>query len=74
MVLAMEAYENWSKVTNMPRPRITSWQDYTLSRALYPAFQYASNGAALFPENTWMLRLKAQYAKQLGDTECWGSL
>lgn len=74
VVLAMEAYEKL-----VQSDEYAEAAHYQLARlhfeqgSLYPAFQYASNGAALFPENTWMLRLKAQCAKQLGDTKSAGA-
>ena len=74
VVLAMEAYEQL-----VQSDEYAEAAHYQLARlhfeqgSLYPAFQYASNGAALFPENTWMLRLKAQCAKQLGDTKSAGA-
>ncbi len=74
VVLAMEAYEKLAQSDEYAEAA-----HYQLARlnfeqgSFYPAFQYASNGAALFPENTWMLRLKAQCAKQLGDTKSAGT-
>ena len=73
-MLAIEAYEML-----LESDEYAEAAHYQLARlhfeqgSVYPAFQYASNGAALFPENTWMLRLKAQCAKQMGDTKSAGA-
>ena len=73
-MLAIEAYETLLESTEYAEAA-----HYQLARlhfeqgSIYPAFQYASNGADLYPENTWMLRLKAQCAKQMGDTKSAGA-
>ena len=74
VALAMEAYEKlvqsdeYAEAAHYQLTRLHFEQE-----SFYPAFQYASNGAKLFPENTWILRLKAQCAKKLGDTESAGT-
>jgi len=73
-MLAIEAYETLLESTEYAEAA-----HYQLARlhfeqgSIYPAFQYASTGANLFPENHWMLRLKAQCAKQMGDTQSAGA-
>jgi len=67
-LLAIEAYEKLVQSEEYGEAA-----HYQLARlhfeqgSIFPAFQYASSGAALYPNNVWMLRLKAQCAKQIGE-------
>ena len=71
--LAIEAYEKL-----VESEEYAEAAHYQLARlhleqgSIYPAFEYARRGAVLYPENTWMLKLKAQCAQQLGDTKSAG--